>query len=77
MRDKVPQMEYFFCDTGYELHTAKAWIDLNKWVVDGHTIVTGQGPLGTLSADSFHFDRASNHLLLSGHVRTVLTGTKK
>jgi lipopolysaccharide export system protein LptC len=66
-----------FSDSGYELHTASASLDLNKWVVHGHHEVTGQGPSGSLRADEFHFDRASNQLLLSGHVLTTLTGHKK
>ncbi len=66
-----------FSDAGYELRTASASLDLNKWVVHGHHEVTGQGPYGTLRADEFHFDRASNQLLLSGHVQTTLSGKKK
>jgi lipopolysaccharide export system protein LptC len=65
-----------FSDAGYELHSQSASLDLNKWVVHGHQEVTGQGPLGTLRADQFHFDRAGNHLLLEGHVQTMFVGAK-
>jgi lipopolysaccharide export system protein LptC len=66
-----------FTDQGYELHTKSAFVDLNKGVLHGHEPVTGQGPLGTISADEFHFDRASNHLLLQGHVQNVIFGKVK
>jgi lipopolysaccharide export system protein LptC len=66
-----------FSDQGYELHTASVSVDLKKGVVHGHEPVTGQGPLGTMRADQFHFDRASNHLLLQGHVENVILGLKK
>ena len=66
-----------FTDQGYELHTKSAFVDLNKGVLHGHEEVTGQGPLGTLRADEFHFDRASNHLLLQGHVQNVIFGIHK
>ena len=58
-----------YSDAGYELHTSAASVDLNHGVVHGHNEVTGQGPAGTMRADQFHFDRASNHLLLQGHVQ--------
>jgi len=63
-----------FTDQGYELHTASVSVDIKKGVVHGHETVTGQGPLGTIRADEFHFDRNSNHLLLQGHVQNVIFG---
>ncbi|HEU0162850.1 MAG TPA: LPS export ABC transporter periplasmic protein LptC [Rhizomicrobium sp.] len=66
-----------FTDTGYELHTKAAAMDLKKSVVHGHDPVTGQGPDGTLRADRFHADRATNILTLSGNVRMTITGTSK
>ena len=44
----------------------------SKWIVHGHSEVTGQGPLGTMRADQFHYDRASHQLVLDGHVRMTL-----
>jgi lipopolysaccharide export system protein LptC len=61
-----------FTDKGYELHTRSASIDLRNSTLDGHSQVTGQGPLGTLSADSFHADREKNQLLLIGHVHMTI-----
>ena len=52
-------------------------VDLNKGMVHGHQKVAGQGPLGTMQADEFHFDRVSNHLLLEGHVQNVIFGKVK
>jgi lipopolysaccharide export system protein LptC len=66
-----------FSDQGYELHTQSASVDLNKGVVHGHQEVTGQGPLGSMRADEFHFDRNSSHLLLQGHVQNVIYGKPK
>ena len=66
-----------FSDSGYTLHSRSASLDLNKWILDGHSQVTGQGPLGTLSADQFHYDRSSQQLSLNGHVQMSLVGKQK
>lgn len=64
-----------FSDTGYELHTKSASVDLKKGVMHGHDAVTGQGPMGDLRADQFHYDRDTKLLTLSGNVRmTILAG---
>jgi len=65
-----------FSDTGYELHSNGASLDLKKWVVHGHDEVTGQGPLGTLRANQFHFDRGSNQLVLEGDVQMTFVSAK-
>ena len=66
-----------FTDTGYELHSQSASMDLKQSVVHGHSSVTGQGPDGTLRADRFHADRSTNLLTLSGHVQMTLHGSRK
>jgi lipopolysaccharide export system protein LptC len=66
-----------FTDTGYELHSQSASMDLKQSVVHGHEAVTGQGPDGTLRADRFHADRSTNQLTLSGHVEMTLHGSRK
>ncbi len=58
-----------FTDSGYELHTDSAHVDLKKNVFSGEHKVTGQGPLGSLSADSFRVDRLKKTINLDGHVR--------
>jgi lipopolysaccharide export system protein LptC len=66
-----------FTATGYELHSASASANLKQNVIHGHEPVTGQGPNGTLRADEFHADRATNILTLTGHVQMTLLGNKK
>ena len=66
-----------FSDAGYTLHSQSASLDLNKWVVHGHNEVTGQGPMGTMRANSFHYDRASHQLALDGNVHMTLIGKRK
>jgi lipopolysaccharide export system protein LptC len=66
-----------FTDTGYALHTERADVDLKRNVVTGDSEITGQGPLGTMRADSFRYDHRAGHLILQGHVRTVYSGRKK
>lgn len=66
-----------FSDAGYALHSQAASVDLNKGIVHGHSEVTGQGPMGTMRADQFHYDRDSHQLTLDGHVKMTLIGKKK
>jgi lipopolysaccharide export system protein LptC len=66
-----------FTANGYELHSNSASANLKQSTIHGHEPVTGQGPQGTLRADTFHADRSTNILTLSGHVQMTLTGTKK
>ena len=65
-----------FTDTGYELHSPSASMNLKQSVIHGHEAVTGQGPDGTLRADSFHADRGDNILILDGHVHMTLFGKR-
>lgn len=65
-----------YSDAGYELHTPSASVDLNEGVVHGDEEVKGQGPLGTMRADQFHYDRGSNLLQLSGHVQMSFVRSK-
>jgi len=66
-----------YTGTGYELHSRTASANLKQSVIHGHEPVTGQGPDGSLRADSFHADRETNLLTLSGHVRMTVLGTSK
>jgi len=65
-----------FTDSGYELHTESASMNLKQTIVHGHQEVAGQGPGGTLRADSFHADRNAGLLTLAGHVRMQFSGNK-
>ncbi len=66
-----------FSDSGYELHTMTASLDLGDNIVAGNNRVTGQGPLGSFSADGFRADRDKGQLLLIGHVQMTIIGDKK
>lgn len=67
-----------YSDDGYELHSERADVDLKQGVFHGPAPVTGHGPAGTLSADTFQVDRATNQLVLQGHVQmTILPGEVK
>jgi lipopolysaccharide export system protein LptC len=66
-----------FTDSGYELHTQSASMNLKQNIVHGHQEVTGQGPDGALRADSFHADRNAGLLTLSGNVRMQFTGSTR
>ena len=66
-----------FTDTGYELHSDSATMNLKQSVVHGHQPVTGQGPDGAFRANGFHADRNTNLLTLSGNVQMTLHGSSK
>jgi lipopolysaccharide export system protein LptC len=66
-----------FSDDGYEIHTARADVDLKKGILIGPSPVTGHGPSGTLSADTFELDRKTQQMVLNGHVRMTLNGGHK
>lgn len=47
-----------FHNSGYELHTEKAYVDMDKSVAYGDAEVTGQGPAGILKSGGFRvYDR--------------------
>jgi len=66
-----------YSDTGYTFHSQAAWLDLKKGVVWGNNPVTGQGPMGTMSANRFHYDRGAHQLTLDGDVHMMIIGKKK
>ncbi len=58
-----------YSDSGYELHTPSARVDLAHGIMAGDDTVTGQGPLGTIHADRFELDRNNKQVRLMGHVK--------
>jgi lipopolysaccharide export system protein LptC len=66
-----------FTDTGYTLHTESAAVDLKRNIMQGNRPVSGQGPLGSMKADSFRYDHVAGLLTLQGHVQTVIDGKGK
>jgi lipopolysaccharide export system protein LptC len=63
-----------FSDSGYHLSTPSAQLNLKTSVATGDAHVAGQGPLGTMQADRFRFDRNAGLLTLEGHVHITMTG---
>jgi lipopolysaccharide export system protein LptC len=66
-----------FSDSGYQLRTPSALINLKTNIVSGEQQVQGQGPLGTMRADRFRYDRDADLLTLIGHVHVTMTGKIK
>lgn len=66
-----------YTDTGFTLHTQSASVDLKGNVVRGSQPMTGQGPMGTMRADTFHFDRNAGLLTLAGRVGMTMSGKSR
>ena len=68
-----------YSDSGYELHTNGAGVDLKTGVMEGPNAVTGHGPLGSLRADRFTVDRNTKQVRLIGNVKMdfYLSGAKR
>ncbi|HEY6578517.1 MAG TPA: LPS export ABC transporter periplasmic protein LptC [Rhizomicrobium sp.] len=61
-----------YSDSGYELHTTAAGIDMRTALISGNRAVTGQGPMGTFRADRFKIDRRARMVFLYGNVHMVI-----
>ncbi len=61
-----------YSDDGYEIHTARANVDLKKGLFQGPVAVTGHGPMGSFRADTFEVDRQTSQIELHGHVQMTL-----
>ena len=61
-----------FHDTGYELHTSAARIDLAQGIASGEEPVSGHGPLGTLTSGGFRVLDRGKRLIFTGKSRLVL-----
>ena len=61
-----------FTDLGYELRTEQIELNLRTKTAQGDVPVTGQGPLGVLTADRFSVDQTHGLILFEGRVRMVL-----
>jgi lipopolysaccharide export system protein LptC len=66
-----------FSDDGYEIHTARADVDLKKGTMHGPSAVNGHGPSGSFRSDTFELDRKTQQLVLDGHVQMTLIGGHK
>ena len=61
-----------YSDSGYELHTASADVDMRDAMIVGNDAVSGQGPYGIFRADRFKIDRRSRQVFLYGNVRMTI-----
>jgi lipopolysaccharide export system protein LptC len=61
-----------FSDTGYEIHTTTANVDMRTAIISGNRAVSGQGPMGTFRADRFRIDRRSRRVFLYGNVHMTI-----
>jgi lipopolysaccharide export system protein LptC len=62
-----------FTDKGFELHAARAEIDLRQHVLTGQGGIEAQGPLGTVRADVLKVFDNGRHVALDGNVRTTVS----
>ncbi len=68
---------YLFHDTGYELRTSTARVDLGKGVASGNDAVSGHGPFGTLKSSGFQILDRGKRLIFTGKSTLVLYPTGK
>lgn len=61
-----------FADGGYEFGSDHAHVDIQSGEVTGDSKVTGQGPAGTLLADSFSANSKDHVVHFNGSVRVTL-----
>lgn len=55
-----------FHDSGYEMHTESAGIDLGHGSAEGHTPVQGHGPFGKISAEGFRLLDKGKTIIFTG-----------
>jgi lipopolysaccharide export system protein LptC len=61
-----------YSDSGYELHTASARINMRDATIVGDEAVNGQGPYGIFRADHFKLERRTRQIFLTGNVRMTI-----
>jgi lipopolysaccharide export system protein LptC len=61
-----------FHDTGYEIRTQSARIDLAEGSAEGQQAVRGQGPFGDLQSDGFRLIEKGETIFLTGKSKVVL-----
>jgi len=61
-----------FHDSGYEINTKKAYIDLKRGIANSNEPVKGQGPFGHLQAEGFKIEDKGNIILFSGKAKLIL-----
>lgn len=61
-----------FNNEGYEFFTDEVYADMKKSSIYGNTKISGQGPIGNITADSFSVENKGSYIKLTGHVKLVL-----
>lgn len=61
-----------FSKDSYEFSTNSAHIDMKKRIMTGQDKISGQGPAGTITADSFIVNDETKSIILKGNVRLVV-----
>lgn len=61
-----------FHDQGYEMHTPSVTLDMRAGTAVGREAVTAQGPLGSLAAEGFTYDRAAGRVEFTGKARMLI-----
>lgn len=62
----------FFSDAGYEFRTNRIEINLVSKRAHGEEPIEGQGPFGTLNADSFRLEDQGKTMFFEGRVRMTI-----
>lgn len=66
-----------FNQDGYEFFTDEVHINVKEDNAFGNSAIRGQGPVGTIFADSFYVENKGNRILLRGNVKVVLYSIDK
>lgn len=66
-----------FHDTGYELHTEEAEIDLARSTARGFKPVDGKGPQGKLKGQGFEIHEGGKQVVVTGSSSLQLKGAKR
>ena len=61
-----------FHDSGYEIRTAKADVDLARGIAEGDAPVEGHGPFGELKAEGFRLEDKGRVIVFTGRSRLVI-----
>ncbi|WP_135079771.1 LPS export ABC transporter periplasmic protein LptC [Terasakiella sp. SH-1] len=61
-----------FHDSGYEMHTASAGVDLSLGSAEGHTPVKGQGPFGSIESEGFRLIDKGKTIIFTGKTKAKL-----
>jgi len=61
-----------FHDSGYEMHTDSAGVDLANGGAEGHTPVVGQGPFGRIESEGFRLIDKGKTIIFTGKTKAKL-----